>query len=109
MNRADRLFFLALFLLVATFIGFVFRYDLGLKKPTFKPGDCISYDLSNEFQKSSMNYEILKVGKTYYLARWYNEKSGRSFDKAETKRIESTDSEFQKVECPKEITILDKE
>jgi len=54
-------------LAVAGIIVHANRYNLGLKKPNFRPGECIVWRHEGEFTHWEALEKVLKVGKTSYL------------------------------------------
>lgn len=86
--------------LVVIFIAsaYAFRYELGIKKPNFKEGDCISWTTSNEFKPNTYVNLVLKVGKKeYLLAPIENESVILVLDN--TERIKMADEFYTKIEC----------
>jgi hypothetical protein len=61
------------------------RFDLGLHKPTYKTGDCVSLDTSTEFEKHEIVEQIVEVGTKHYRTRswsssnhfWYGDYADR--------------------------------
>lgn len=60
------LFMLCYLGMVASILLYNSRYDLGLEKPRYVGGQCISRDTSTEFEKSSSNMVVFKVGTKHY-------------------------------------------
>jgi hypothetical protein len=77
-------------------------YKLGLKKPHFKAGDCVSE--FNEFGDATRSYEILEVGKTRYkhvsYTLFYKDDTKYTLLEPETTKFWMVDDYATKVTCP---------
>lgn len=87
-------------------IGYLERYELGLKKPTFKVGDCVLEDLSNEFKEDHATFQVTKVGKKSYLMKFYRGDIEIDNFWEPTATFEVADGKLKKIECPA-ITLED--
>lgn len=87
-------------LVVAGVVIHGYRYELGLKKPSFKVGDCVEVDMSSEFEPYVSVKHVMAVGKEdyhmYVLKINGNENKGGFVSNSGIKYL---DSKGKKVDC----------
>lgn len=52
------------------FIGIIYSAFYNKEVPRYAVGDCLMFDLGNEFESDKVYYKVLKVGKESYLVKW---------------------------------------
>lgn len=95
---------------LAAYLGlmaYVFRYELGLKGPNFKPGDCISWTYESEFETNVYPSVVLKVGKKEYLLLNYLTRWNEYSDKAQSESIKRTDELYEKSDLCPDVTFVE--
>lgn len=99
------------FLIVAVIVGSYMVYKnagrrLGLIKPKFQVGDCLSITFKDEFSSKTYNDAVIDIGiEEYQLISIYNRTISKRNSSLSSERMDFVETNYSLVDCG---TVLDK-
>lgn len=88
-------------LIYGPMVAYLGRYDFGLVKGKFTAGQCVTRDLSDEFNRSFVTYRIIAVGKKEYDMIFISPVSGEKYSSPSGRNKQSIDADYQLTDCSK--------